>query len=119
MRYQMTGKDRDGNVCYEVLDREKRAGVFSYRIFPDQRFFIQEIRLSAGCEPDRMFSAVLNFLEYKAAVSRAAPVYVRIHEKNLYAIRQFLEHGYYSIDTEVRTDEGGEESRFVILRNRS
>ena len=120
MRYLMNENNHDhsGMICYTVWDKDRQTGHFSYRITEEKQFFIEAIWVDVPDPKDGVFRAVLGFLEYKAAASHADPVYVRIHEKNVYMLDRYLANGFYSIDTEVTVDDHGNENRILILRNR-
>lgn len=118
MRYSLIKENPGGSTVYEVWDGDLKMGTFSYFISEAGRFYIKEIRLSAGSRAEEVFHAVIQFLEYKAAVSADGPVYVRVDEKNHFQIRHYLEQGFYSIDTEEKTDASGRESRIIVMRNR-
>ena len=120
MRYLLNENmhDHSGVICYTVWDKDRQTGHFSYRITEENQFFIEAIWVDVPDPQDGVFRAVLGFLEYKAAASHAGPVYVRIHEKNVYMLDRYLANGFYSIDTVVTVDNHGNENRILILRNR-
>ena len=110
--------DHSGTIRYTVWENDRQVGHFSYRITEDARFYVEAIWVDAADPNDRIFRAIINFLEYKAAVSHTEPVYIRIHEKNEYLLDRYLANGFYSIDTEITVDDHGNENRILILRNR-
>lgn len=118
LRYYQKEQKPDGRIIYEAWDADRKMSTFSYRITEEGRFFVEEVRLSYGVDADPVFRAVIQFLEYKAGVSVNGPVYVRIDQKNHYLIRHYLDHGFYSIDTEETVDAYGRECKIMIMRNR-
>lgn len=118
MRYLIREQRNDGTLIYEVLDADRCAAYVTYQITEDRRFFIREIQQMPRYQSDHVFRSILGFLEYKALAGKAEPVYVRIHEKNVFALERYLNNGFYVIDTEISTDRSGHENRILVLRNR-